>query len=258
MGVIGGTLAGHVLMRLSPDGEGGLAQGVPPAYRNRSKMEVLLGPGIWEELRGKTVVDFGCGPGLEAVEMVEHGARHVIGIDIDELDRWLERAVIHARERGVADRCTFAKKWDGHTRADVILSMDAFEHFEDPAGVLATFHDILKPDGSAIVSFGPTWYHPYGGHLYSIFPYAHCVFTEKALVGWRSKLPGKEAAHSFMETGINQMTIRRFEKLIAASPFEFASFEAVPIRRLRWIANKAVREFTTSTVRCRLVPRKLN
>ncbi len=51
------------------------------------------------------------------------------------------------------------------------------------------------------------------------------------------------------------MTIRRFAKIVAASPLEFAEFEAVPIRRLRWIANRFTREFTTAIIRCRLVPR---
>jgi hypothetical protein len=116
----------------------------------------------------------------------------------------------------------------------------------------------VQPSGSVIVSFGPTWYHPYGGHLYSIFPYAHFVFTEKALVNWRSTLPGKSVARSFRETGLNQVTVARFERLIDASPFRFASFEAVPIRKLRWAANRMLREFTTSVVRRRLVPRKAN
>jgi len=96
-----------------------------------------------------------------------------------------------------------------------------------------------------------------GGVLASrvIFPYAHFLFAEQALVNWRSKLPGKSVARSFRETGLNQMTIGRFERLIEASPFKFASFEAVPIRKLRWAAHRMLREFTTSIVRCRLVRR---
>src|SRR5262245_27636172 len=184
MGIVGGTLGTRVLMRLSPTGEGGLSQGVPTAYQNRSKLEVLAGPSIWDEIRGKTVVDFGCGPGVEAVELAEHGARHVIGLDLRSF--WLNLAAERARAHGVADRCTFAKRWDGRTQADVIVSLDSFEHFDDPAAVLTTFRQMLNPGGSVIVSFGPTWYHPYGGHLYSIFPWAHVVFTEKALVDWRS------------------------------------------------------------------------
>ncbi len=256
MGILGGALADRLLTRLSPTGEGGLAQGVPKAYQNKNKLEVLLGPSIWDDIRDKVVVDFGCGPGLESVELAEHGARHVVGLDLEQ--RWLDQARELARRRGVDRRCTFARTWDETTKADVILSLDAFEHFDDPAQILRTFHRILRPEGSVLASFGPLWYHPYGGHLYSIFPYAHFVFTEKALVAWRSKLPGKGPAASFRDTGLNQMTVAQFEKLVADSPFTFASFEAVPIRKLRWAANRLLREFTTSIVRCRLVPRLAN
>ncbi|HMF99455.1 MAG TPA: class I SAM-dependent methyltransferase [Vicinamibacterales bacterium] len=253
MAIVGGGLATRILMRLSPTGRGGLSQGTPKAYQNQSKLEVLLGPSIWEEIRDKTVIDFGCGEGIEAVELSEHGARHVIGIDL--WDYWLWLATERARQHGVSDRCTFAPMWDGRTRADIIISLDSFEHFDDPAAILTAFQRMLKPDGSVIACFGPTWYHPYGGHLYSIFPWAHFIFTEKALVAWRSTLPNKSAVRSFRETGLNQMTIARFETLVEQSPFRFASFEAVPIRRLRWAATGLLREFTTSIVRCRLEPR---
>jgi hypothetical protein len=51
------------------------------------------------------------------------------------------------------------------------------------------------------------------------------------------------------------MTVRRFEQIVSESPFEFESFEAVPIRKLRWAARYPFREFTTSLVRCQLVKR---
>jgi hypothetical protein len=52
------------------------------------------------------------------------------------------------------------------------------------------------------------------------------------------------------------MTISRFEQLVAESDFEFETFEAVPIRKLRRLHNRLTREFFSSIVRCRLVPRK--
>ena len=49
---------------------------VPPASVGRSKPEILLGRSIWDEIAGRTVLDFGCGPGLEAVEMERAVRRH--------------------------------------------------------------------------------------------------------------------------------------------------------------------------------------
>jgi SAM-dependent methyltransferase len=253
MGIVGGALGVRILSALSPDGRGSMPEGVPEAYRNKSKLAQLLGPGIWDEVRGKVVVDFGCGEGREVVELAEHGARQVVGIDTRQA--WLDHAAELAAKRGVADRCAFVQHLSAPNTADLIICLDAFEHFAEPAAILATMHAIVRPGGCVLVAFGPPWYHPLGGHIFSVFPWAHFIFSEYAMVTWRSQLPGKRPTKSVREAGLNQMTVRRFEQLVAESPFQFASFEAVPIRRLRMIANYGLREFTTSIVRCRLVSR---
>jgi SAM-dependent methyltransferase len=249
-GIIGGALADRILSRLGDPESRGYCDG--SAYHGRSKLEMLLGPGIWSEVADKDVLDFGCGSGEQSVELARHGAHHVTGIDI------LEPALRHARDAaraaGVADRCTFGLEAD--RRADVVVSVDGFEHFADPGGVLRTMHRLLRPGGRVLVAFGPTWLHPLGGHLFSVFPWAHLVFTEGALIRWRARFR-HDGARRFgeVEGGLNQMTIHRFEKLVAGSPLRFETFETVPIRRLKPLANPFTRELFTSFVRCRLVPR---
>jgi len=87
-----------------------------------------------------------------------------------------------------------------------------------------------------------------------VFPWAHLLFTEEALLRWRSAFKS-DGAKRFSEVagGLNQMTIARFETLVAASGFAFGEFELIPIRKLRPVHNRRTREFTTSRVRCRLV-----
>jgi len=253
MGLIGGACGVRILRALSPVGRGGLPDGIPPAYEHKSKLQVLLGSSVWDEIRGKVVVDFGCGEGREVVEIAEHGAAHVIGIDARQL--WLDRARWLAAERRVGDRCTFVRRWTRAGSADVIVSLDSFEHFDEPADILRIMHAMLRPNGRVLCAFGPTWYHPYGGHLFSVFPWAHCLFSEYAMLTWRSRLPGKGPTSSLREAGLNKMTVRRFRKLVDASPLQFASFDAVPIRKVQWLAHPPLREVTTSIVRCRLVAR---
>ena len=249
MGVIGGTLGYELLKTISP-GEPSTLDG--SAYATKSKLETLLGASLWRDIAGKVVIDFGCGTGHDAVEMAGRGASKVIGVDIQE--RFLAMARTHAAAAGVDDRCVF--ETTPSEAADVIVSVDAFEHFDDPAAILRTMRTMLKPTGRVLVSFGPTWYHPLGGHLFSVFPWAHLVFTEKALIRWRSdfKTDGATRFHE-VAGGLNGMTIRRFERLVAESPFQLASFEAVPIRKLAWAGNRVTREFTTAFVRCTLEPR---
>ncbi len=233
-----------------------MADGIAPAYQQRSKLEVLFGTQVWSDIEGKCVVDFGCGEAHEVVELAEHGASHVVGIE--NYPPWFATANERVRERGFADRCSIVEEWRGEDHvADVIFCLDSFEHFENPAEILRIMHRLLKPQGYVQVAFGPTWYHPYGGHLFSVFPYAHLLFSERALVTWRGTLPGKEPKTSFMDAGLNKMTVKRFERLVRESPFTCASFEAVPIRKLRRLAHRVSREFTTSIVRCRLQPRQV-
>jgi SAM-dependent methyltransferase len=251
MGVVGGTIGYRLLRMMCHDGETGYCDG--SVYQNRSKMEILFGERIWDELAGKVVLDFGCGAGEQAIEMAQHGAARVIGLDVRE--SVLDQARLAAEKAGVADRCVFTT--EAKEKVDVVLSLDAFEHFDDPAGVLRAMSEMVKPEGCAMIEFGPTWYHPLGGHLFSVFPWAHLIFTERALIRWRSDFKTDGATRfNEVEGGLNQMTIRRFEQLIAASDFQFESFETVPIRKLKPLANKLTREFTTAVVRCRLAPRK--
>ena len=248
MGIIGGTAAYKMLKRISPTGDNRSMDG--SAYLGKSKLGTLLGPKIWDELANKTVIDFGCGEGGETIEIARHGIRKVIGLDIQE--KFLEVAKERAKNEGIGEICDFAVTTN--EKADVVVAIDSFEHFDDPSAILREMHRLLKPTGYVLAAFGPTWYHPLGGHLFSVFPWAHLVFTEKALIRWRSDFKA-DGATSFRTVagGLNQMTIGRFERLVESSPFRFAEFETVPIRKLRLISNMLTREFSTAIVRCKLV-----
>ena len=250
MGVIGGALAYRFLRWYAPGGESNGLDG--SAYAGTSKLRVLLGERLLSEIRGKDVIDFGCGDGDETIEIAEAGARSVVGVDIQNAR--FAAAEERAVAAGVADRVRFMER--AQSAADVIVSIDSFEHFADPAGILRTMAALLRPGGRVMASFGPTWLHPLGGHLFSVFPWAHLVFTESALVRWRSDFK-TDGATRFSEVagGLNQMTVSRFERLVADSPLRIAHFEAVPIRKLRTVATPVTREFTTAIVRCTLQPR---
>jgi SAM-dependent methyltransferase len=248
MAVIGSTVGYRILRIIAPteplsmDGS---------SYAERSKIEVLLGEGVWQEIKDKVVVDFGCGTGGETIELGQRGAAQVYGIDI------LQRLLAIARDKAARANCQNVEF--GTTPpvpADVIISVDAFEHFADPASVLRVMAGMLKPTGIVLASFGPTWYHPLGGHLFSVFPWAHVIFGEKALCQWRSHIR-QDGAEKFSEVegGLNQMTIRKFERLVESSPLRFAWFETVPIRAVRRLHNRFTRELFTAVVRCKLVLR---
>jgi hypothetical protein len=114
---------------------------------------------------------------------------------------------------------------------------------------------LLKPGGKVLVSFGPPWYHPKGGH-FPLFVWAHLLLTEESLLKWRSKFK-HDGALRFHEVagGLNQMSIRKFERLVANSALRIETFETVPIRAVRALHCRLTRELFTSVVRSTLVHR---
>jgi len=250
MGIIGGTLGYRILKWISKDGENDYCDG--SAYLHKSKLETMLGAGIWDRIAGRTVIDFGCGEGAEAIEMAQKGAGYVVGLDL-----WRERieAARRAAERaGVADRCNFATTTDA--KADLIISLDSFEHFADPPDILRQMRRLIKDDGRLMLAFGCPWYHPFGGHQFSVFPWAHLIFTEKSLIHWRADFK-TDGATRFCEVegGLNEMSLRRMKKIIGESDFAIETFEPVPIRRLKRLHNRLTQEWITAVVRCTLIPR---
>lgn len=251
---IGGGFGYRVLRFLRPPGNG--EDGTARAMAVLSYAETfrrMLGEDWADHFRDRTVVDFGCGDGRGSIELARYGAAKVIGVDIRE--SVLEAARDAARQAGVADRCVFTTHVSDPV--DIVVSVDAFEHFGDPGEILRAIHGMLREGGALVVSFGPTWYHPRGGHFFSVFPWSHLVFSERAQIRWRADFKD-DGATRFSEVagGLNQMTIRQFEKLVAQNDFGMRQCRLVPIRPLRRLHNRATREFTTSLVECVLVKRQ--
>jgi len=104
-------------------------------------------------LRGKTVLDVGCGGGILAESMAGRGAR-VTGIDLS--DAPLTVAQLHLMESGArveyrkvaADE--LARELPQHF--DVVTCMELLEHVPDPASMVRACAELLKPGGHAFFS----------------------------------------------------------------------------------------------------------
>ena len=236
----------RILRRLWPHAESTETPEPPPGT---FRLHLLFGPDVATLFQGKTVIDFGCGRGRESVEVAKLGARRVIGIDIQE--SWRREAIGNAKAANVLDRCEFVPSTA--EQADVILSIDSFEHFDRPDEILLEMGRMLNPGGAILIHFGYTWYHPHGGHLFSVFPWAHLAFSERALCRWRADFK-HDGAMRFGEVdgGLNQMTLARFERIVKSSGLRIQSVETIPIRAVRRLHCWWTREFFTSVVRYRL------
>lgn len=100
-------------------------------------------------LRGKAVLDVGCGGGILAEAMAKRSA-HVTGIDLAA--RPLGVARLHALEAGVENLeyrevATEALAAERPGSFDVVTCMEMLEHVPDPSAVVRACSELVKPGG---------------------------------------------------------------------------------------------------------------
>jgi 2-polyprenyl-6-hydroxyphenyl methylase/3-demethylubiquinone-9 3-methyltransferase len=101
-------------------------------------------------LRGKSVLDVGCGGGILAESMARRGAAQVLGIDLAH--KPLQVAKLHALEAGVASldyREVAAEALAAEQPAafEVVTCMEMLEHVPDPASIVRACATLAKPGG---------------------------------------------------------------------------------------------------------------
>lgn len=104
-------------------------------------------------LKGKTVLDVGCGGGILSESMAEKGAQ-VTGIDLGE--KALKVAQLHSLESGVAVDYQLISAEDfaanNPEKFDVVTCLEMLEHVPDPASVIAACAKLVKPGGHVFFS----------------------------------------------------------------------------------------------------------
>jgi ubiquinone/menaquinone biosynthesis C-methylase UbiE len=228
----------------------------------------------WGDLRGKKVLDVGCGMGGKTIAYGEAGAREVVGVDLAE--RHLEVASEFARSRPL--RCSWkflqadvSALPFSEGRFDTVIANDAMEHFREPEAALREMTRVTRPGGVLWIFFTPH-YSPLGSHLYDYvtLPWCHLWLTRRQLEGvvvrvLRDRHPDLgeaeraervEAIFRSYEEDLNGMSVRRSFRLIRRFPELRVSYRRLDPPRWSWLRPLLVlpglRELLTGTVTCRL------
>jgi SAM-dependent methyltransferase len=212
-------------------------------------------PDFVKRIQNKSVLDYGCGPGWQAVAMRKAGASRVHGVDIN--DEWLNHGRSLAAQAG-ADNVSFGHAPDAK-KYDIVLSLGSMEHFRDPRAELARMCGLAGQE--LIISFAEPWYSPYGTHLNGTtrIPWLNLIFSEKTLLSVRNLYPdGSDGAKRIEDVrgGLNKMTVRRFEQLVSSAPG--MKVEYLWLRGVKGLPVVThlplVRELMTSALTCILRP----
>ncbi|MEX1018677.1 MAG: class I SAM-dependent methyltransferase [Litorilinea sp.] len=211
--------------------------------------------GYWD-LRGKQVLDLGCGLGGKTIYYAQSGARQVVGIDLRTNS--LESARLLGEERtgkigedqtgtqnsqfclNDAARMPFADN-----TFDAIVSINVLEHVDDLYHTLRECQRVLQPGGVMLFHF-PPFYSPWGAHLegWINFPWPHVFFPDSVLLqaAHRVELAKRRNAH-YIPTAqvdwgrldhlpeLNRVTAGEFFHLIEAVGLGVAYARMLPFGR---------------------------
>jgi SAM-dependent methyltransferase len=220
-------------------------------------------PDLIERIHGRRVLDFGCGPGWQAVALKKLGASEVWGIDI--VDRHLEHGRALAKSHGVFVNFAGAVPERLLASFDVVLSISAFEHFSEPEAMVRSMRTFVNSTGQIIITWAEPWYSHSGSHIGNFtripgtnaaIPWCNLLFSDKAMLTLRSRFRADHPDRiEDIEGGLNKMTVARFEAMMRESGMRVERLEAHPTLGLPFVSRVfVVRELLTSAATCILRP----
>jgi cyclopropane fatty-acyl-phospholipid synthase-like methyltransferase len=187
---------------------------------------------------GKKIVDFGCGAGHQSIALVKEYRCTVVGIENNPAI--LQKAI----NNSIPDNhLSFVERASQEMQGcfDMVISQNSFEHFSNPSEVLSEMTGLLTNTGILLVTFGPPWFAPYGSHMmhFCKIPWINILFSEKTVMNVRSLFRSDGARrYEDVESGLNKMTIKKFERIIAASGLKvrYRRYDCVKgLRVMAWI-----------------------
>lgn len=115
------------------------------------------------ELAGRTIADFGGGPGFYSEAFARHGATSVV-VDADR------REILSHRRHSLSVQALAEQSPLADESVDVVFSSNLLEHVVDLPAVCDAMARTVRPGGLVVLSY-TAWLGPWGGHETSPWHY---------------------------------------------------------------------------------------
>lgn len=168
------------------------------------------------DIRGKHILEFGCGVGSLSVYMLEKlGAASVYAIDIEKANIEFAQANLKINHPDLIGRLDYSSipvaqviKPGGF---DLIVTKDVLEHVIQLEECFQELVRLLKPGGSIFAGWGPIYYGPFGGHSLTKIPYDHLILPDSMLIS-RYNRHSQNKRLSVYDYGLNKLRISDYLK----------------------------------------------
>lgn len=234
-----------LLARLSSEDSGRVCNSTAAA----DPLSTLLSayPDFRDIVQRRRVLDFGCGRGDQAAAIARRFSATVTGLDTN-LRTLADAATNHGTTVEFIAAIPAGRTWD------VVISLNAMEHYNDPVAALHAMRQAVVQGGLILISFGPPWWAPYGSHMHFFcrIPWLQLWFSEKTIMNVRAKYR-RDGAQRFedVESGLNKMSLAKFERIISTSGLSLIHLNYTGVKGMHWIAHvPALRELGTVHVTC--------
>jgi len=196
--------------------------------------------------KDKTVLELGCNRGYLLHSFLQYESFTAIGADL--VSYYLKEA-----RRDYGDIIQFIQTTPTSiplpdNSVDIVYTIDTVEHLSQPKEIFMEVFRVLKPGGQCLVHFNP-WLNPHGSHLEDIiaFPWPHAFFSMNTLLKVAAKIydspayqttcyfldhEGKKKPNPYLDRDswgvyLNQMTIKKFNRLLKELPCEVTHQERI-------------------------------
>lgn len=187
----------------------------PPAERKLAEFKDKFPVEIMPHVRGR-ILEIGAGNGILAEGLRDSDAGRVTVTDYwEKFPKFVDKCVVE--KEGLDFARADARSLPFPDAAfETVISEDGFEHFLNPARALAEVKRVLSDDGRFLVTFGPPWLSPRGGHMMFLHPppWFHLLFSDETIFAVRARYRS-DGIRNWTEgySPLSKLTIRRFRHI---------------------------------------------